>query len=67
MVDAEKHLLMEVLPLHPFLIKPNNHELEAMLDRTLTTREELCGRGKRAQARGARNVLVPWRVTEPFF
>ena len=57
-VDAEKHLLMEVLPLHPFLIKPNNHELEAMLDRTLTTREELLEGAKELQARGARNVLV---------
>lgn len=57
-VDAEKHLLMEVLPLHPFLIKPNNHELEAMLDRTLTTREELLEAAKELQARGARNVLV---------
>ena len=58
MVDAEKHLLLEVLPLHPFLIKPNNHELEAMLDRTLTTREELLEGAKELQARGARNVLV---------
>lgn len=49
---------MEVLPLHPFLIKPNNHELEAMLDRTLTTREELLEAAKELQARGARNVLV---------
>lgn len=57
-VDAEKHLLLEVLPLHPFLIKPNNHELEAMLDRTLTTREELLEGAKELQARGARNVLV---------
>ena len=57
-VDAEKHLLMEVLPLHPFLIKPNNHELEAMLDRTLTTKEELLEAAKELQARGARNVLV---------
>ena len=57
-VDAEKHLLMEVLPLHPFLIKPNNHELEAMLDRTFTTKEELLEAAKELQARGARNVLV---------
>ena len=26
-VDATKDLLMNVLPYHPFLIKPNNHEL----------------------------------------
>lgn len=58
-VDAEKHLLMEVLPLHPFLIKPNNHELEAMLDRTLTSQGKNFWKGpKELQARGARNVLV---------
>ena len=26
-VDATRDLLMKVLPYHPFLIKPNNHEL----------------------------------------
>ena len=57
-VDAEKALLMEVLPLHPFLIKPNNHELEAMLGRTLSTKEEVLEGAKELQALGARNVLV---------
>ncbi len=57
-VDAEKALLMEVLPLHPFLIKPNNHELAAMLDRKLNTREDILDAAKELQARGARNVLV---------
>ena len=57
-VDAEKALLMEVLPLHPFLIKPNNHELEAMLGRTLFTKEEVLEGAKELQASGARNVLV---------
>lgn len=57
-VDAEKALLMEVLPLHPFLIKPNNHELAAMLDWKLNTREDILDAAKELQARGARNVLV---------
>ena len=57
-VDAEKALLMEVLPLHPFLIKPNNHELEAMLGRTLSTKEDILSGAKELQASGARNVLV---------
>ncbi len=57
-VDAEKQLLLEVLPLHPFLIKPNNHELEAMTGRSLKTKEEILDAAKELQARGARNVLV---------
>ncbi len=57
-VDAEKHLLMEVLPLHPFLIKPNNHELEVMAGRALPTKEDLLDAAKWLQEQGARNVLV---------
>ncbi len=57
-VDAEKALLLEVLPLHPFLIKPNNHELAAMLDRVLETKEDILNAAKELQTRGARNVLV---------
>lgn len=57
-VDAEKALLMEVLPLHPFLIKPNNHELAAMLDLALETKEDILNAAKELQTRGARNVLV---------
>lgn len=57
-VDAEKALLMEVLPLHPFLIKPNNHELAAMLDLVLETKEDILNAAKELQTRGARNVLV---------
>lgn len=57
-VDAEKHLLMEVLPLHPFLIKPNNHELEVMAGRALPTKEDLLDAARWLQEQGARNVLV---------
>lgn len=57
-VDAEKHLLMEVLPLHPFLIKPNNHELEAMVGRSLKTKTEILDAARELQEKGARNVLV---------
>ena len=57
-VDAEKHLLMEVLPLHPFLIKPNNHELEVMAGRALPTKEDLLDAAKWLQEQVARNVLV---------
>ena len=40
-VDATKDLLLNVLEYHPFLIKPNNHELGEIFDVKLTTREEV--------------------------
>ena len=57
-VDAEKQLVLEVLSLHPFLIKPNNQELETMAGKTLSTREEILEAAKWLQGQGARNVLV---------
>ena len=57
-VDATKDLLLNVLKYHPFLIKPNNHELGEMFQTTLTTEEEIIAHAKKLQERGARNVLV---------
>ncbi|CUX69912.1 Tagatose-6-phosphate kinase [Clostridium sp. C105KSO15] len=57
-VDATKDLLINVLPYHPFLIKPNNHELGEMFGVTLHGPEEIIDYGKRLQKKGARNVLI---------
>lgn len=57
-VDATKDLLLNVLPHHPFLIKPNNHELGEIFGVTLTTREAVVPYAKKLQEMGARNVLV---------
>lgn len=57
-VDATKELLLNVLPYHPFLIKPNHHELEEMFDVSLSTREEIVEYAKKLQDMGAENVLV---------
>ncbi|MGI6112022.1 MAG: 1-phosphofructokinase family hexose kinase, partial [Bilifractor sp.] len=57
-VDATRDLLMKVLPYHPFLIKPNNHELGDIFGVTLRTREEVVPYAGRMQEKGARNVLV---------
>jgi 1-phosphofructokinase len=56
--DATKDLLLNVLEYHPFLIKPNNHELGEIFDVKLTTREEVIPYGRKLQEKGARNVLV---------
>lgn len=57
-VDATKNLLLNVLEYHPFLIKPNNHELGEIFDVTLRTRKEVIPYAKKLQEYGARNVLV---------
>lgn len=57
-VDATRELLMNVLEYHPFLIKPNNHELGDIFGVKLTTREEVIPYGKKLQEKGAQNVLV---------
>ena len=57
-VDATKDLLLNVLEFHPFLIKPNNHELGEIFGAELTTRESVVPYAKKLQEMGARNVLV---------
>ena len=57
-VDATKDLLVNVLQYHPFLIKPNNHELGEIFDVELLTRESVVPYAKKLQEKGARNVLV---------
>ena len=57
-VDATRDLLMKVLEYHPFLIKPNNHELGELFGVELKTREEVIPYAKKLQEKGAVNVLV---------
>lgn len=57
-VDATKELLLKVLKYHPFLIKPNNHELGEMFGVTLKTRDEIVTYAKKLQEMGAENVLI---------
>lgn len=57
-VDATQDLLLNVLVHKPFLIKPNNHELAAMLNTTFETTDDIIAGARELQARGAQNVLV---------
>ena len=57
-VDATRDLLVNVLQYHPFLIKPNNHELGEIVGRTLTTDTDITAAARTLQEKGARNVLV---------
>lgn len=57
-VDATKDLLLNVLEYHPFLIKPNNHELGEIFGVEIRTREEVEPYARKLQELGAKNVLV---------
>lgn len=57
-VDAEGDLLKKVLPYHPFLIKPNHHELGELFETTITNVEEVIPFGKKLVEMGAKNVII---------
>ena len=57
-VDAERVLLVKVLEYHPFLVKPNNHELGEIFGVELADREAVIPYAKRLREMGAGNVLV---------
>ncbi len=57
-VDATRDLLVNVLPHHPFLVKPNHHELGEIFGVELQKKEEVITYAKKMQEMGARNVLV---------
>lgn len=57
-VDATKDLLMNVMPYHPFVIKPNNHELGEIFGVELKDKSEVAAYAKKLQEKGARNVIV---------
>ncbi|MBE6006669.1 MAG: 1-phosphofructokinase [Lachnospiraceae bacterium] len=57
-VDATKDLLLNVLQYHPFLIKPNHHEIGEIFGVELDTRESVVPYARKLREMGAVNVLV---------
>lgn len=57
-VDAAKELLVNVLKYSPFLVKPNNHELEEIFGVTMDSTEKITEYAKKLKDMGAVNVLV---------
>lgn len=51
-VDATKDLLVNVLEYHPFLVKPNNHELGKIFGVELKDRESVIPYAKKMQEMG---------------
>lgn len=57
-VDTTGDLLLNVLKYHPFLIKPNIHELSELFSIEIKTKEEVVQYGLKLQNMGAQNVIV---------
>lgn len=57
-VDVSGSRLVRALPLHPFLIKPNQHELGGLFGVTIADRTSVLPYAGKLQEMGARNVLV---------
>lgn len=57
-VDATGDLLLKSLSCHPFLIKPNHHELSEIFQVELNTREAVIPYAEKLREMGAQNVLV---------
>lgn len=57
-VDAEGKLLLHILRYHPFLVKPNHHELGALFGVKPGSREEAIPYAEKLRELGALNVLV---------
>lgn len=57
-VDAAKDLLIKTLKFKPFIIKPNNYELEEIFGKSLKTDDEIADCAAKLKEMGAKNVLV---------
>lgn len=57
-VDAEGDLLSGTLKHHPFLIKPNHHELAEMFQCEFANEQEILDCARELQRQGGRNILI---------
>ena len=57
-VDTTKASLLACLPYQPFMIKPNQHELEELFGVNIQTQDEIIHYAFQLQKKGACNVLV---------
>lgn len=57
-VDSTKDLLLNTLKYRPFLIKPNQKELEEIFDTQILSKEQAIEYAKKLQLKGAKNVIV---------
>lgn len=57
-VDTSGSALLEAIKNKPFLIKPNNHEIEEIFNVKINNTDELISYGKKLNEMGAENVII---------
>lgn len=57
-VDTSGNALLQCIKNKPFLIKPNNFEIEEIFNTKITSREELIQYGEKLHLLGAENVII---------
>ena len=57
-VDTSGKALLEAIKNKPFLIKPNNHEIEEIFNVKINSEKELIKYGKKLVSLGAENVII---------
>ena len=57
-VDASGNTLLDVVKEHPFLVKPNHHELGELFNTRIETKEDAICYGSKLIDLGAQNVIV---------
>lgn len=58
LVDTSGKPLLDAIKLKPFLIKPNNHEIEEIFNVEISNSDELIYYGKKLVHMGAENVII---------
>lgn len=57
-IDTTGQALLDTLPLHPLVVKPNNHELAELFDTTFKNEQDIVDNARKLLDQGAKHVLV---------
>jgi len=57
-IDTTGQALLDTLPLHPLVVKPNHHELAELFNVTFKDEQEIITYARKLLAKGAKHVLV---------
>ncbi|MQS88444.1 1-phosphofructokinase [Companilactobacillus mishanensis] len=57
-IDTTGQALLDTLPLHPLVVKPNNHELADLFNTTFKSEQDIVDNARKLLDKGAKHVLV---------
>ncbi|APX72942.1 1-phosphofructokinase [Companilactobacillus allii] len=57
-IDTTGQALLDTLPLHPLVVKPNHHELAELFNTTFNSDQEIIDHARKLLDKGAKHVLV---------